>query len=121
MRIIFRLVEYSSGFNSSIPNHEAYQYCLDSLPMFIALVLLNIYHPGRVMPGNESDLPSRKERKQLNYAKSSEGGDSEFLSPGQKLSQPYQLSHSNDAEYPERTVFAAKSDSEAIPTHGYVS
>ena len=38
-------------------------YCLDSLPMLTALVLLNVVHPGNVMPGKESDLPSRKERK----------------------------------------------------------
>jgi hypothetical protein len=31
--------------------------------MFTALVLLNIVHPGWVMPGKQSDLPSRKERK----------------------------------------------------------
>lgn len=33
--------------------------------MFIALVLLNIVHPGRIMPGPESNLPSRKSRKAL--------------------------------------------------------
>ncbi|PQE09686.1 RTA1 domain protein [Rutstroemia sp. NJR-2017a BBW] len=63
VRIIFRLVEYSSGLHTSIPNHEAYQYCLDSIPMFIALVILNVYHPGRVMAGPASDIPSRKTRK----------------------------------------------------------
>ncbi|PQE27316.1 hypothetical protein CJF32_00000283 [Rutstroemia sp. NJR-2017a WRK4] len=63
VRIIFRLVEYSSGLHTSIPNHEAYQYCLDSVPMFIALVILNVYHPGRVMAGPASDIPSRKTRK----------------------------------------------------------
>ena len=31
--------------------------------MFAALVLLNVWHPGRIMPGKESDLPSRKQRK----------------------------------------------------------
>lgn len=30
--------------------------------MLIALALSNIVHPGRVMPGKESDFPSRKER-----------------------------------------------------------
>lgn len=63
MRIIFRLCEYAQGFKSSIPTHEAYQYCLDSLPMLCALVILNVIHPGRIMPGKASDLPSRKERK----------------------------------------------------------
>ena len=31
--------------------------------MFVALALLNVVHPGRIMPGTESDLPSRKVRK----------------------------------------------------------
>ncbi|KUJ06420.1 uncharacterized protein LY89DRAFT_633035 [Mollisia scopiformis] len=63
LRIIFRLCEYAQGLNSKIPNHEAFQYCLDSLPMLIALVLFNIVHPGRVMAGKESSIPGRKERK----------------------------------------------------------
>ncbi|KAI1629071.1 RTA1 like protein-domain-containing protein [Exophiala viscosa] len=63
MRIIFRLCEYSNGLNSTIPNHEAYQYCLDSLPMLLAFILLNVVHPGRIMSGKECDIPSRKERK----------------------------------------------------------
>lgn len=63
MRIIFRLCEYSKGLKSTIPNHEAYQYCLDSLPMLLALIALNIVHPGRIMNGKESDIPSRKARK----------------------------------------------------------
>ncbi|KIM94827.1 hypothetical protein OIDMADRAFT_59993 [Oidiodendron maius Zn] len=63
MRIIFRLCEYSRGLQSNIPSHEAYQYCIDSLPMLIALVILNVVHPGRIMPNKESDIPSRKERR----------------------------------------------------------
>ena len=63
MRIIFRICEYSRGLHSTLPNHEAYQYCLDSSPMLIALVALNVVHPGRLMPGKDSDMPSRKERK----------------------------------------------------------
>ena len=63
MRIVFRICEYSQGFKSTIPNHEAYQYCLDSLPMLLALVALNIMHPGRIMPGKKSDMPSHKARK----------------------------------------------------------
>lgn len=72
MRIIFRLCEYSQGMESTIPNHEAYQYCLDTLPMLLALVLLNAVHPGRLMPGKDSDMPSRKQRKKMNnYTKAS--------------------------------------------------
>ncbi|TVY16682.1 Sphingoid long-chain base transporter RSB1 [Lachnellula arida] len=63
IRIVFRLCEYSQGLTSTIPSHEVYQYCLDSLPMLIALLILNVFHPGRVMPGSKSDIPSRKVRK----------------------------------------------------------
>ncbi|KAJ5117611.1 hypothetical protein N7448_011243 [Penicillium atrosanguineum] len=67
-RIVLQLIrqgveEYSHGFKSNIPDHEAYQYGLDSVPMLLSLVILNFLHPGRIMPGKESDLPSRKERK----------------------------------------------------------
>ncbi|KAH7229874.1 hypothetical protein BKA60DRAFT_646233 [Fusarium oxysporum] len=62
-RIIFRLIEYSGGLKSSIPRHEAYQYCLDSLLMLIASCVFNIVHPGRVMPGKQGDLPNKAERK----------------------------------------------------------
>jgi hypothetical protein len=63
LRIVFRLCEYASGLDSTIPNHEVYQYCLDSAPMLLAFVLLSIVHPGRIMPGKECDIPSRRERK----------------------------------------------------------
>ncbi|KAH7169490.1 RTA1 like protein-domain-containing protein [Fusarium sp. MPI-SDFR-AT-0072] len=62
-RIIFRLVEYSNGLNSSIPRHEVYQYCLDSLLMFIASCIFNIMHPGRIMAGKQGDLPNKAERR----------------------------------------------------------
>jgi hypothetical protein len=79
IRIIFRLCEYSQGLHSTIPNHEAYQYSLDSLPMFLASVALNIVHPARVMPGSESDLPSRKQRKKGGVTKKSDLYPSDFL------------------------------------------
>jgi hypothetical protein len=62
-RIIFRLIEYSDGIHSSIPRHEVYQYCLDSLLMLIGSTLFNMVHPGQIMPGVAHDLPSRKDRK----------------------------------------------------------
>ena len=82
LRILFRLVVYSNGLQSSIPSHEAYMYCFDTLPMLTALVLLNVVHPGAVMPGKQSDLPSRKERKRRQAAelRPSESGDNFMLS-----------------------------------------
>jgi len=65
IRIIFRLIEYSNGITSTIPNHEAYMYILETTPMLIAVLLFNIVHPGAIMPGKESDIPGRKARKQM--------------------------------------------------------
>jgi hypothetical protein len=65
VRIIFRLVEYSAGFETGIPTQEAYAFCFETLPMFVAVLLLNIVHPGAVMPGRENSIPSRKVRKQM--------------------------------------------------------
>ncbi|KAK4076571.1 uncharacterized protein Triagg1_4174 [Trichoderma aggressivum f. europaeum] len=71
LRIIFRICEYAQGLDSSIPLHEAYQYALDSLPMLLALVAFNAIHPGRIMRGSKSDLPSfrmQENRTQLGSA-----------------------------------------------------
>lgn len=59
VRIVFRIVEYSSGLTSTIPLHEAYQYCLDTLPMFVAILAYNIVHPGQIMQGAETEMPSK--------------------------------------------------------------
>ena len=71
-RIIFRLVEYSAGDTPSsnpIPFHEAYSMCLDALPMFIALVLMNIIHPASVLQGEGSEFPKGPTRREKKEAK----------------------------------------------------
>lgn len=42
--------------------------------MFIALILFNLVHPGKVMPGKEGDFPSRKARKNFNKDSAASGG-----------------------------------------------
>ena len=74
VRIIFRLIEYSNGLNSSISRKEAYEYVFDSSMMLIAIALFNVFHPGRLMPGKESDLPSRKVRKAMKKQGQTPGG-----------------------------------------------
>ena len=70
IRIIYRLVQYSAGVLSTIPTHEVYFYCFDALPMFLALVLLNIAHPGRYLIGPESEYPKKsREQKERKPAK----------------------------------------------------
>jgi hypothetical protein len=71
IRIIFRLVQYNYGFLGTIPTHEVYFYALDALPMFLALILMNITHPGRTLVGPESEFPSktREQKKEEKQAK----------------------------------------------------
>ncbi|KAL8827466.1 MAG: hypothetical protein Q9170_007006 [Blastenia crenularia] len=109
IRIIFRLIEYASGLDSSIPNHEAYQYIFDSLPMLFALILFNVIHPGRIMPGKQSDFPSRKERK--NYFTGNASGSSLQVLPSTQPSGP--------ASMPDPYAFQPKTD-HAVTNYGYV-
>jgi len=90
IRIVFRLIEYASGFKSQIPKHEAYMYVFDSLPMLVALVLFNVFHPGSVMPGKASDFPSRKERKSWKkQTKAKDMGGDHTLLPVAQSQSPY--------------------------------
>lgn len=73
--MIFRLVEFGGGASESNPilTNEAYQLGLDGFPMFIALLILNIVHPGLVLKGPESSYPRGLRRKAKgNSAKNSE-------------------------------------------------
>ncbi|KAF7315493.1 RTA1-domain-containing protein [Mycena indigotica] len=62
IRIIFRLIEFSSGLFSPITMTEAPFYTTEALPMFLALLLLNASHPALVLVGPDSEFP-RKEKK----------------------------------------------------------
>ncbi|KZL67164.1 RTA1 domain-containing protein [Colletotrichum tofieldiae] len=69
IRIIFRLVEFGprADIDNPILANENYAFGLDALPMVLALVLLNVMHPGIVLRGEKSEFPklSRKEKKQM--------------------------------------------------------
>ncbi|EGX94800.1 RTA1 domain protein [Cordyceps militaris CM01] len=72
-RIIFRLVEFSRGADSSNPllRREWYQLYLDGLPMLLALAALNLVHPALVLQGKDSEMPPSKlqcwRRRQSNF------------------------------------------------------
>ena len=73
IRIFYRIAEFAPGLTPSNPllSHEWYSFALDGTPMLIALTLLNIFHPGTVLRGPESEFPklSRKEKKILKQEK----------------------------------------------------
>jgi len=50
----------------TIETHEFYLYVFDAAPMFLALLIFNLYHPGRVLIGPESEYPKlTKEEKKM--------------------------------------------------------
>ncbi|KAG9254331.1 putative RTA1 domain protein [Emericellopsis atlantica] len=73
VRIFFRLAQYAQGTDLSNPvlTHEWYEYVWDAAPMFIALAILNVVHPGQVLRGPDSEFPrmSRAEKKERKRAK----------------------------------------------------
>ncbi|CAN9085762.1 unnamed protein product [Alternaria alternata] len=72
IRIIFRLIEFSAGVGESanaLIGMEGYALGLDAIPMMLTLLLLAAMHPGIILVGPESDLPSRKEKKLKKKAK----------------------------------------------------
>ncbi|KAK5655742.1 hypothetical protein OQA88_5279 [Cercophora sp. LCS_1] len=70
VRVIFRLVEFGGGASESNPilTNEAYQLGLDALPMVIALLVLNVVHPGMVLKGPESSFPGGWRKKKQGKA-----------------------------------------------------
>ncbi|CAG8292335.1 unnamed protein product [Penicillium nalgiovense] len=73
IRIIYRLIEFADADKagtSPLTLHEAPFYCLELLPMLSAMVIWNIWHPGRYLQGDDCDFPkkvklSRKEKKMI--------------------------------------------------------
>lgn len=65
IRNLYRLVEFAMGSNSPTVTHEWYAYVFDAVPMFFALVILNVWNPGKILQGPGADFSQQdKERKQ---------------------------------------------------------
>jgi hypothetical protein len=55
LRSIYRLVEFAAGENDSyLQRHEAFFYALETLPIFLAVVLFIIFPPSRYIPNDKS-------------------------------------------------------------------
>ncbi|KAI9843472.1 MAG: hypothetical protein M1837_006318 [Sclerophora amabilis] len=46
---VYRLAEFSQGFEGYLASHEVFFYTLEALPMLPPFMLFNIWHPGRVL------------------------------------------------------------------------
>ncbi|KAL4747874.1 hypothetical protein BDW72DRAFT_215156 [Aspergillus terricola var. indicus] len=67
IRIIFRLVEFSRGNDDSNPmtHNEWYMYVFDAVPMWCAIAVWNLVHPGAVIKGPDAVMPPSRLRKIL--------------------------------------------------------
>ncbi|OKL56092.1 hypothetical protein UA08_08781 [Talaromyces atroroseus] len=59
VRIIYRLIEYSSGIglNNPITTHEWFMYVFDAVPMLFATGVWAVVHPAKVLRGPDAKLP----------------------------------------------------------------
>ncbi len=75
MRIVYRLIEFVGGVDPNknpLPFREIYSYVLDALPMMLALLILLIFNPGRILQGSNADFVEfRREKKQQKKAEKS--------------------------------------------------
>jgi len=63
IRVIYRIAEYASGaIVTDITTHEAYYYALDATPVFLALVIFCVWHPGKILVGAGSEFPKKEGR-----------------------------------------------------------
>ena len=67
VRISFRIAELAPGGDPAanpLPFREAYSYVFDAAPMMLALGILLVVHPGRLLQGPGSEFPGRRERRE---------------------------------------------------------
>lgn len=58
---MFRVVELSEGYEGRIATTESYFYALDTLPLFIAVVVYTPFWPGRFISNTNSPLTPKDE------------------------------------------------------------
>lgn len=72
IRILFRLVEFSGGVDSSITKHvsktETYQYIFDSTLMLLAMIVIHFPHPGTILIGEDAEPPYGKVKRAMKRA-----------------------------------------------------
>jgi magnesium-transporting ATPase (P-type) len=54
IRSIYRLVEFVQGNDGFVISHEVFLYVFDAAMMFIAMVVMNLFHPSAVLQGGTS-------------------------------------------------------------------
>ena len=75
IRNIYRLVEFATGIDSPLVKSEWYNYVWDATPMFLALLMLNIEYPGKILQGPRADF--RQEDKDIKMVKKEKKAEDE--------------------------------------------
>jgi hypothetical protein len=69
IRSVYRVIELSQGFEGRLSTIEAFFYGLDTLPLFLAIVIYIPFWPGRFMPSTsvqsvpEAESPTESDEK----------------------------------------------------------
>jgi len=63
LRTCFRLAEVAQGVKAYLFTHEDFFACLEFAPIAGAMVLFNLFHPGRFFRRETGELLTRQERK----------------------------------------------------------
>lgn len=53
VRSLFRIIEYAQGWGGSLQNAEYWLYIFDAALMFIAMALLNFWHPSKIISSSK--------------------------------------------------------------------
>jgi len=59
VRSIYRTIELLDGWGGPIITNQTLFDCLDGVPIFLAMVTLNVFHPGRLIPAAMPATPER--------------------------------------------------------------
>lgn len=63
IRSVYRLIEFTDGYNGFIMRNEVFFYLFDTLMMFLLQLLFNVFHPGTVLVYYD-DQPAVKNNRQ---------------------------------------------------------
>ncbi|GJN87449.1 hypothetical protein Rhopal_000398-T1 [Rhodotorula paludigena] len=65
VRSFFRIVEYSEGYFGTLATEEGYFYCLDALPLWLAMSLYVLFFPPRFIEGCRDAKVEREAQRSL--------------------------------------------------------
>lgn len=74
IRSIFRIIEYSQGWTGSLQNAEYWLYIFDAALMLIAMVLLNVWRPSKVINAGERKSLESSDTEEAHQLRSSHNG-----------------------------------------------